>query len=196
MTGDVVWKLSAALLLHVIVSVCSTKLHKGKSYPALGIIILYLFISIYFLFVSCFKAISVTVGLLCKAEVASRYSRVTNAYRSETLHLLRKRALHAKESGSSITSLSASLYCLFLLFPHPSGCDKPLSELTAEHRNPTSSVTRSSRDFFPIPKFLKVESVNFLSSFQTCPYLAITIPGIVDEQEMSGALTRTSSKVC
>lgn len=81
--------------------------------------------------------------------------------------------------------LSASLYCLFLWFLHPCGCHKPSSDLIAEQRNPASSTTRSSKDFFPIPKFLRVESVNLLSSFQTCPYLATTIPGIVDEQEMS-----------
>lgn len=93
---------------------------------------------------------------------------------------------HCMQTGVAVVLLlSASLYCLFLWFPHPCGCHKPSSDLIAEQRNPASSTTLSSRDFFPIPKFLIVESVNLLSSFQTCPYLAKTIPGIVDEQEMS-----------
>lgn len=162
----------------------------------MGIIIFYLCL---FLFLSYFRLISFTVAPMRQVEVASRQSRTSNYY-DDGLE-----TLHTYGSGCISTSLSALFYCLFLFlfvlfcfeeqFAHPSGCDVPSSALIAEHRNPASSVTRSSKDFFPIPKSLKVESVNFLISFQTCPYLATTIPGIMDEQEMSGALTSTSCKV-
>jgi len=101
----------------MIISVSSTKLHKGNSYPALGIIIFYLFISIYFLFVSCFKRISVRVAPLCEVEVASRQSRVTTVYRLETLHLLSRE--HCMQTRGAVALLLSLPHCIgfFCDFP-------------------------------------------------------------------------------
>lgn len=119
------------------------------------------------------------VAQLWKADMAPR-----SAHSLETLHLHEKRALHANRSSCSINSFCITVLT-FSVISHPCGCHKPSSDLIAEQRNSASSTTRSSRDFFPIPKFLSAESANLLCSFQTRPYLATTIPGIVDEQEMS-----------
>lgn len=105
-----VWMIGCelSLLLHVII--CSTELHK-VSYWALGITLFYLSIS-NFLFVYCFKWISVTVAQLWKADVAPR-----SAHRLETLHLHGKRALNANRSSCSITSLCITVLPFSVISP-------------------------------------------------------------------------------